>query len=63
MGLRAAGLAPAIEGMLIVVLTLAISFGVFEVVRRVPLLRPLFGLGRAAGGKPAAQEGLVQNLA
>lgn len=62
-GLRAAGLAPAIEGVLIVVLTLAISFGVFEAVRRVPLLQPLFGLGRAAGGKPAAKDGLVQNLA
>ena len=63
MGLRAAGLAPAIEGTLIVVLTLAISFAVFEVVRRVPLMQPLFGLGRAAGGKPAAKEDLVQHLA
>jgi surface polysaccharide O-acyltransferase-like enzyme len=63
MALRAAGLPPVTEGMLIVVMTLAISFGVFEVVRRVPLLRPLFGVGKAAGPKPAAQEGLVQHLA
>jgi surface polysaccharide O-acyltransferase-like enzyme len=63
MALRAAGLPPMTEGILIVVLTLAISFGVFEVVRRVPLLQPLFGVGKAAGAKPAAQDGLVQNLA
>lgn len=63
MALRAAGLAPAAEGLLIVALTLAISFAVFEAVRRVPLLRPLFGLGSAAGAKPAAKEGLVQHLA
>jgi surface polysaccharide O-acyltransferase-like enzyme len=62
-GMRGAGLAPAVEGVLIVVLTLAISFAVFEVVRRVPLLRPLFGLGRAAGSQPAAKDGLVQHLA
>ena len=39
-------LAPGIEGVLLVVLTFCISFGVFEVVRRVGVLRPLFGLGR-----------------
>jgi len=61
--LRAAGLPPVTEGLLIVILTLAISFGVFEVVRRVPLLQPLFGVGKAAGRRPAAAESLVQNLA
>ena len=63
MALRATGLPPMTEGLLIVVLTLAISFAVFEVLRRVPLLQPLFGVGKAAGSKPAAQEELVQNLA
>lgn len=38
-------LAPTIEGVFLVVLTFAISFGVFEVVRRIAVLRPLFGLG------------------
>lgn len=37
-------LAPGIEAVLLVVLTLTLSFGVFECVRRVPLLCPLFGL-------------------
>jgi surface polysaccharide O-acyltransferase-like enzyme len=38
-------LAPSIEGVFLIVLTFAISFGVFEVVRRIAVLRPLFGLG------------------
>ena len=63
MAMRAAGLPPVTEGLMIVVLTLAISFGVFEVVRRVPMLQPLFGVGKAAGAGPAAKEGLVQHLA
>jgi hypothetical protein len=36
--------APGIEAVQLVVLTLCLSFGVFEVVRRSALLRPLFGL-------------------
>jgi len=32
-------------------------------VRRVPLLQPLFGVGKAAGTTPAAKDGLVQHLA
>jgi hypothetical protein len=35
---------PAIEGVMLVVLTLCLSFGAFEFVRRIALLRPLFGL-------------------
>ncbi|HWW73136.1 MAG TPA: acyltransferase family protein [Duganella sp.] len=42
-------LAQGIEGMMLIVLTFCISFGVFEVVRRVGVLRPLFGLGRRPG--------------
>ncbi|MYM94070.1 acyltransferase family protein [Duganella vulcania] len=45
--LKPVKLAPGTEGAVLVVLTFAISFGLFEVVRRVPVLRPLFGLGRA----------------
>jgi surface polysaccharide O-acyltransferase-like enzyme len=37
-------LAPGIEGTFLIVLTFGISFGVFEVVRRIGVLRPLFGL-------------------
>lgn len=45
---RPFGLAPAIEGPLLVLATFAGCFGVFEMMRRVPLLRPLFGLRRQA---------------
>jgi surface polysaccharide O-acyltransferase-like enzyme len=41
-------LAPGIEAVFLIVLTFTISFGVFELVRRVGVLRPLFGLGRPA---------------
>jgi surface polysaccharide O-acyltransferase-like enzyme len=44
--LKPVKLAPVTEGVFLIVLTFAISFGVFEVVRRVAVLRPLFGLGR-----------------
>jgi surface polysaccharide O-acyltransferase-like enzyme len=43
--LKPVKLAPTIEGVFLVVLTFGISFGVFEVVRRIAVLRPLFGLG------------------
>ena len=39
-------MAPGTEGAILIVLTFGISFGVFEMVRRVAVLRPLFGLGR-----------------
>jgi surface polysaccharide O-acyltransferase-like enzyme len=54
-------LAPGIEGVFLIVLTFAISFGVFEVVRRVPVLRPLFGLGRPAA--PPTSSHPLQELA
>ena len=47
-------LAPGIEAILLVVLTLTASFAIFEAVRRCPPLRPLFGLGGAA--RPVARE-------
>jgi glucan biosynthesis protein C len=40
--------APGIEAILLVVLTLTISFAIFEVVRRCAPLQPLFGLDKAA---------------
>jgi glucan biosynthesis protein C len=46
--LKPVRLSPGIEGILLVVLTLTISFAIFEVVRRCPPLRPLFGLSKAA---------------
>lgn len=42
--LKPANLAPGIEAVFLIVLTFSLSFGGFEVVRRIPLLRPLFGL-------------------
>jgi len=52
-------LAPVTEGVILVVLTFCISFGVFEVVRRVGVLRPLFGLGR----RPAQAQDAYQAAA
>jgi len=40
-------LAPGLEAVLLMLLTLATSFALFEAVRRVALLRPLFGLAYA----------------
>ena len=45
--LRPLGLAPALEGPVLVLGTLAGCFAGYELVRRIPLLRPLFGLKRA----------------
>lgn len=46
---------PVLEAMLLVVLVTVASFAGFEIVRRVPLLRPLFGLGpQAPVARPAA---------
>ena len=43
--IKPAGITPAVEALLLIVLTLCLSFGAFAIVRRVALLRPLFGLG------------------
>lgn len=50
--LKPAKIAPAPEGLILIVLTLTISFGVFELVRRVEFLRPFFGLGPRRGATP-----------
>jgi surface polysaccharide O-acyltransferase-like enzyme len=51
--------APGIEGILLVVLTFSLSFGIFEIVRRCAPLRPLFGLGTAAPKAAAVQTQLA----
>jgi surface polysaccharide O-acyltransferase-like enzyme len=51
---KPAQLAPGIEGLLLTVLTVTLSFAVFEIVRRLKLLRPLFGLPFRPDTKPAA---------
>lgn len=45
--LRPLGLHPAGEGLLLVVMVVAVCFATYEVVRRVRWLRPLFGLKSA----------------
>jgi len=45
--LKPFGLSPMFEGPLLVVMTFALAFGAYEVVRRVAWLRPLFGLKRS----------------
>jgi len=42
--IKPANIAPASEGLVLIVLTLCISFGAFDVIRRFAWLRPLFGL-------------------
>lgn len=52
-GAKPLDLPPLLEGPLLVLLTFAVCFGGYELVRRVPLLRPLFGLkGKAAAKAP-----------
>jgi glucan biosynthesis protein C len=57
--IKPSNIAPASEGLILVVLTLCLSFGVFEAVRRVALLRPLFGLGRTTPVLHAIDTGAV----
>jgi len=64
--MKPAKLAPATEGLVLVVLTFCVSFGIFAVVRRVAMLRPLFGLGKALPtqeAKPAIVAGAQQKAA
>jgi glucan biosynthesis protein C len=55
-GLKPLRLAPGIESILLMVLTLTFSFAIFEVVRRCAPLRPLFGLGMADRGTPGKEK-------
>lgn len=53
--MKPATLHPAVEAMVLVVLTLCISFGLFDMVRRVAILRPLLGIGRVDTAKSPLQ--------
>lgn len=60
-GMQPLRIAPGLEAVMLVVLTLTLSFGGFELIRRVPVLRPLFGLARrtveaAPGAGPAPSQ-------
>jgi hypothetical protein len=59
--LKPVKLAPGLEALLLVVMTTSASFAVVEVVRRVPLLRPLFGLTYKA--RAASQQATPERLA
>jgi glucan biosynthesis protein C len=50
--LKPSDLYPPLEGILLVLVTAATSFLGYEVIRRIPLLRPLFGLDRGAPRVP-----------
>lgn len=57
-GMQPLRIAPGTEAVLLVVLTVGLSFGTFELVKRVGVLRPLFGLAPrrrdvAPAGEPA----------
>ncbi|HEY5852362.1 MAG TPA: acyltransferase family protein [Lysobacter sp.] len=52
--LKPLDIAPLVEGPLLVVLTFAVCFGGYEIVRRVGVLRPLFGLKRQPPARSAA---------
>jgi len=43
-GMKPLRIAPGTEAVLLVVLTVSLSFGAFELLRRAPVMRPLFGL-------------------
>ncbi|MBV8125977.1 MAG: acyltransferase family protein [Paucibacter sp.] len=52
-------LAPGVEAAVLLVLTFTLSFGMFEVVRRVRVLRPLFGLGPMTQAETNARPRIV----
>jgi hypothetical protein len=54
--LRPLALPPPLEGLLLVALTLVLAFAGYELVRRVPLLRPLFGLRPRDGVEAPARD-------
>jgi hypothetical protein len=46
--MRPWALTPAIEGTILLALTAAVCFGTYEIAKRVGVLRPPFGLKKAA---------------
>lgn len=59
---KPARLAPGTEGLLLTVLTLTLSFAVYETVRRSRLLRPLFGLPPESKRAPATASALTASV-
>lgn len=55
-GMKPLRIAPGTESVLLVVLTVTLSFGAYEVIRRVRLLRPLFGLAPRRLEKASARK-------
>ena len=53
--IKPAAVAPGVEAVVLIVLTIGFSFGIFEIVRRVPVLRPVFGLGKLDSAQPRLQ--------
>ena len=53
--LKPASLYPPVEALLLVLVTVSVCLLIYEVVRRIPLLRPLFGLARATGSTATAE--------
>jgi peptidoglycan/LPS O-acetylase OafA/YrhL len=56
--IKPAGIAAPIEAMILIVLTFGSGFAVFEIVRRISLLRPLFGVGHIEGADARATESI-----
>ena len=46
--MKPASLHPGVEAVILIVLTLTLSFGIYDLVRRIAVLRPFFGLGKPA---------------
>jgi glucan biosynthesis protein C len=61
--LKPSDLYPPLEGMLLVSVTAATSFLGYEVIRRIPLLRPLFGLERGIRRATQALESAPKSAA
>jgi glucan biosynthesis protein C len=55
--IKPANLAAPIEAIVIIVMTFTFCFAMFEIVRRLPLLRPLFGIGRQEHEQNLRQSG------
>lgn len=53
---KPAKLNPVLEGMILITLTITLSFGLFEIVRRIAVLRPLFGLAKIKQAQSQVQD-------
>ena len=61
--MQPARMPPLTEGLILVVLTVTFSFGIFEAVRRVPLLRACFGITTNAAATSQTSAHAAQGLA